>query len=105
MKGFREILRLWIIQTNTETDSKNFTFYGKSLSGDEYFKQLSIPNSNLDSIVFPDVEGGIIDKFGLSNVGNMFGINEGLFMKDLRISQDSVDGTAQTINVYVMYYE
>ena len=106
VSGLHLIRCLWIKQVNTETDPKNFTFIANTLDGRLLSHQISIINDSWIFIVHPDTDApDPVQDFGTGNNSSLIGIWEGLMLKDLRISQDSADGTAQNIVIKVVWHE
>lgn len=105
--GLKLVLNVNILQSNTETDAKNFTVSGYSLSNLLISTQLSINNDFISGIHYPDDGTPNNNEFGLGDVITLFGFGGycGLYFKDMSICQDSADGTAQVIDIWVYYYE
>ena len=101
--GLKNVVALFLYQANTETNAKNFTVSAENLGGESYVTQLSLGNDSESSVIKSGNEG--VDWELASDNINMGSYGGYLFLKDLRVSQDSADGTAQDIRIKCWYME
>ena len=106
VKRLVNLLGVGIFQTNTETNAKNFTLHGETLSGVVVETQLSIAdNTYYDVGLFPtsDTECDVVYTWNISAA--LWRLAGSLYLKNIWVRQDSADGTAQDIKIKFIWSE